>query len=316
PISSSDLNNEVTKDLGNKARTSFANTGRTSLVQYDDFFTAAAMKPFVDYVLVRLPHRGVSSTGQQDGNAPAATYRFLINPSQVQVSRQTLDGQAMTRAGWQIGVWGEDSLSINLSGKTAGQYFSWGVTDAFQPYTNSYRNLEALVMVYENNGYWFEGEQAAEGPLAADFARRRIKMHEDVELWVGNFIWYGMFDSLTVSQSAEEPFLINFQISFIAWKERFRKTSPYQNLILNNVKRGHSYGAWASAATTTQNGVTTVAPTSNLPPGTPPAAGSNSQPALTSPAVSAANASNTLPQTDPHSVDFVPNIDWITNPSS
>src|SRR5208337_262754 len=224
PISSSDLNNEVTKDLGNKARTSFANTGRTSLVQYDDFF------------------------------APAATYRFLINPSQVQVSRQTLDGQAMTRAGWQIGVWGEDSLSINLSGKTAGQYFSWGVTDAFQPYTNSYRNLEALVMVYENNGYWFEGEQAAEGPLAADFARRRIKMHEDVELWVGNFIWYGMFDSLTVSQSAEEPFLINFQISFIAWKERFRKTSPYQNLILNNVKRGHSYGAWASTATTAQKG--------------------------------------------------------------
>jgi hypothetical protein len=98
-------------------------------------------------------------------------------------------------------------------------------------------------MVYENNGYWFEGEELGEGPLAADFTRRRIKMHQDVELVCGNFIWSGMFDALTVSQSADNPFLSDFSISFIAWKERFRTTSPYLDSVHNNVQRGHTYTA-------------------------------------------------------------------------
>lgn len=329
PISPSDTSSQIEKAytaLGQKSPQDkgYAATGRTSLVQYSDFFTVGAMKPFVDYVLVRIPHRGVTSTGQQNGNAPAAIFRFLINPSQVQINRQTLDGQAMTRAGWQIGVWGEDSFQVNLSGKTAGQYFAFGVTDQFQPFSDSYRNLESLVMVFENNGYWFEGEQAAEGPLAADFTRRRIKMHQDVELWVGNFIWYGMFDSLTISQSAEAPWLMNFQISFIAWKERFRSTSPYQNLILNDVQRGHTYGAWASAATTSQNGTTTTSSLTNLPPPNIPGTNIssvgfstlNSQPALVSPSVAAANVNNTLPQVAPTSVDNMANTSFLLNPTS
>ena len=133
---------------------------RQQLVDADDFNVRAALTPYTDYVIVRLYNRGLGGNGTPDGNP--AVYRFLINPSQVVVNRTTLDGQAFARSGWQIGVWGEDSLQISLTGKTAGQYFAFGTTDRYQPFTESYRNLEQLQVVFENNGYWFEGEQAAE----------------------------------------------------------------------------------------------------------------------------------------------------------
>jgi hypothetical protein len=291
---------------------------RTQLVEQADFNVVAAMSPYVDYVTIRLYNRGLGGNGQPDGNP--AVYRFLINPSQVQISRTTLDGQAFARSGWQIGVWGEDSVQIQLTGKTAGQYFSFGLTDQYQPYSESYRNIEQLQAVFENNGYWFEGEQAAEGPLAADFSRRIIKMHADIELIVGNFKWYGMFDSLTLTDSADTPFMINFNISFIAWKERFRSESPYPDLIHNDIKRGADYGSWQSTALAQQQATQSLGATGvvQLPPdvqvptitstidgtisATPPA-----------PAVTVAQQDQLLPNVDPTSVDSVPMDNVINN---
>jgi|SRR5271154_3363469 len=287
-----------------------ANTGRTQMVQAEDFSVTAAMAPFVDYVVIRLYNRGLGGNGQPDGSP--AVYRFLINPSQVVVNRTTLDGQAFARSGWQIGVWGEDAFTVSLTGKTAGQYFSFGLTDRYQPFSESYRNLEQLQVVFENNGYWFEGEQAAEGPLAAPFTRRIIKMHSDVELIVGNFMWYGMFESLTLSQNADAPFYMNFQLSFIAWKERFRTGSPYKDTIHNDVKRGHDYGAWKPATISTQqtNQTLGAAQSVTLPPNTAPVTQptpSNMIPPLlarpVNAAVVSAAASNLLPQVSPDAVD-------------
>jgi hypothetical protein len=288
--------------------------GRTQLVEPSDFLTAAALEPFVDYVIIRLQHRGINAAKQSDGSD--ATFRFLINPAQVAISRTTLDGQVMTRAGWQIGVWGEDVVQVTLSGKTAGQYFAFGITDKYQQFTESYRNLEQLQMVFENNGYFFEGEVAAEGPLAADFARRRIKMQEDVELIVGNFMWYGMFDTLTITQSADEPWLASFNIVFTAWIERYRPSSPYQQQIRSGLQRGHSYSAWASSTINNSHGVPSNAntPANNLPP-TQPAP--TVVPNTTAPAVTQAQADMKLPQgVDPTSVDSSPmqNVLYRTEP--
>jgi hypothetical protein len=251
---------------GQSAPRQFAPTGRTALVQQQDYYLKAAMGPFIDYVYIRLQHRGVG-TDKTPTDLPAV-YRFLINPNQVAINRTTLDGQAFARAGWQIGVWGEDSLQIQISGKTAGQYWSFGITDRYQQFTESYRNLVMLQTVFENNGYFFEGEAAGEGPLAADWTRRRIKMQEDVELTIGNFVWFGMFESLSITQTADEPWLCSFNMSFIAWKERFRAGSPYQSLIANNVQRGHAYQAWKPTAPTSLQGnpSNTSQQLQNLPP--------------------------------------------------
>lgn len=310
PINPSDLAGDFTEayTASGNAPPTYEGTGtRTAIVQESDFYVTAALRPFIDYIVIRVAHRGITASKEQNGNAPA-TYRFLINPAQVAINRTTIDGQAMTRAGWQIGVWGEDVFQVTLTGKTAGQYFAFGITDGYQQFTESYRNLEMLQIVFENNGYWFEGEQAAEGPLAADFTRRRIKMHADVELTVGNFIWSGMFDSLTITQSAEEPWLASFNIVFTVWKERFRSTSPYQNSIANNVERGHSYSAGTAALPSTANGIpqNAATPQYSLLPPTMPAPPTAPQPSPVAPAISAALADNLLPQSDPQTVDSSP----------
>jgi hypothetical protein len=319
PISPSDLNTEFQnayKQTGKKLPTYVKPglTGRTQMVQGSDFYAKEALSEYTDYVYIRLVGRGVGANQQPSTSNPPAVYRFLINPATVQVSRNTIDGQAMTRAGWQIGVWGEDAIQINLSGKTAGQYFALGLTDEFQPFTESYRNYEQLQMVFENNGYWFEGEQLGDGALSADFTRRRIKMHSDVELVVGNFIWYGMFDTMTTTQSADEPYHMNFQLSFVAWKERFRPGSPYNNLIINDVYRGHDFSVWESTGTAQQAGnpANTAANTASLPPNTPAnlPASPFTEPTIAggfmSPAQASANAQNTAPQVDGTALSQVP----------
>jgi len=234
-------------------------------IDNDDFFISAddrAVLNLYEYIQVRIPHRGFTN-GQPDPNS-TGVFTFLVNPTTMNVTRAAVDAQSMTREGWQFGVWGEDMVQISLTGQTAGQYFAAGLTDAFQPFSESYRNLTQLVMVYENNGYWFEGEELGEGPLAApDFTRRRIKMHQDVDLVVGNFFWSGMFDTLTVSQDAEKPFLADFTITFIAWKERFRPSSPWLDSIHNDLERGHAYSQYQNTnqqQTQTQSSPPAVTP--------------------------------------------------------
>lgn len=210
----------------------------------DDFSLSAALAPLTDFVVVYIQNRGIDNQGHPDPTSNAV-FRFLINPAQVSIARSTLEGEAFTRSGWQFGVWGEDFVRISLIGKTPGQYFVLGLTDEFAEYTQSYRNMEQLQDVFENNGYFFEGEEVNSGAaLAANFTRRGIKMHQDVILTVKEFIWNGMFETFDWSQDANNPFLANFTLTFIAWKERFRSDSPYYNALPNNVQRGNSYVAF------------------------------------------------------------------------
>jgi hypothetical protein len=291
--------------------TGYANTGRTELVQYDDFYvhaSKAGLGQLTDFVTIRILNRGQTASGSPDSSTNA-TYRFLINPSQVQISRSTLDAQAFARSGWQFGIWGEDSVSITLAGKTAGQYWAFGITDRYQQYSQSYRNLEQLQVVFENNGYWFEGEQTAEGPLAANFARRRIKMHQDVELTVGNFIWYGCFEQLEISQNANSPFLADFNLTFVAWKERFRDTSPYGNQIRNDVQRGHAYSAYQKSIDP-QVLAKGLPASSRIPPALPdvvglaPPTSPNVNP--NTPSVTTAQITPALPSASPNTSDYTP----------
>ena len=172
-------------------------------------------------------------------------FRFLINPSNISIGHTTLSSESFDRKGWQFGVWGEDMVRISLQGKTPGQFFSLGLTDEFAEYTESYRNLEQIQDVFENNGYWFEGESVNYGEQTASFNRRIIKMHQDVILVVKEFIYYGMFETFDYSQDANNPYLADWSLSFIAWKEQFRSDSPYYNALPNNVQRGNAYTVYS-----------------------------------------------------------------------
>jgi len=226
-----------------------------------DFNLSAALEPLTDFVVVYIQNR-IQAGGAIDhigaSTSTNAVFRWLINPYQVSISHTTLNSESFDRAGWQFGVWGEDMVRISMTGKTPGQYFTLGTTDEFAEFSESYRNLEQMQDVFENNGYWFEGEQVnnsnalqgGSGMAGApnNFTRRTIKMHQDVVLTVKEFIWYGMFESFDWTQDANSPYLADYTLTFIAWKEQFRSDSPYYNSLPNNVQRGNSYVAYAAIA--------------------------------------------------------------------
>ena len=254
PISPTEIVDSTTRAFGTTGIT-IPQTISGPLRQPGAGFTLkAALATLTDYVMIRIQNRGLDSTGTLSDPTQPLVYRFLINPKTVNISHATLDSQTLTRSGWQFGVWGEDLVRVSINGSTAGQYFFLGLTDQFAEFTESYRNLSQLQLVFENNGYWFEGEEIGEGPLAANATRRRIKMQNDVQLIVGDFIWYGCFENLQISQDAENPFLAKFNLDFIAWKERFRKTSPYWNNIENDIQRGHSYDVFRMSVNENQTG--------------------------------------------------------------
>lgn len=237
-----------------------------------------------DYCTIRIVNRDTANVHKD------LVYRFLINPDAVSVSRQSVDARSMTRSGWQLGVWGEDYITINLQGRSAGQYrddivvvdmldpvpediysqarslfTKEGLADRFSDYftqpdsrimrpntrtvaaisdragelTQSVRNIAMLRKVYQNNGYWFTGEDQF-GTAGWSGTRRRITRHADVILTVGNFVWYGMFTDMEISQDANTPFNMDFNLGFLAWKERFLKSAGYHDQIHSGY-RGHSH---------------------------------------------------------------------------
>lgn len=197
-----------------------------------------------EYIYVRLKHRGLAKGDD-------AIFKFLVNPETLQVNRQVVDAESLTRAGMQTGIWG-DLLDITLSGVTAGQYFAGVLVDEYSDYSASNRNLMELVSVYENNGVWFEGETGAK-PVGfpASEARKQIQLQADVTLAFGNFIWSGCFTNLTVDDSSDTPYYNKFSLSFMAWRERFKSSSPWQNSIPAapaDAYRGHAYELYQKRA--------------------------------------------------------------------
>lgn len=217
-------------------------------VQGTDYNLVAAKRTLTDYIYIRLFGRNLGA--DEDDPSDALVYRFLVNPKSIDVSYSTIDGMSMTRNGWQLGIFGEDIVSVTLSGQTAGQYFAEGLSSEYEELTASYRNLMDLVAVFENNGYFFEGEDENPSAFANDLQRRKIQGHHDVELVVGNFIWRGAFSHMTVIDSADTPYATNFNLTFMAWKERYRSESPWLNSIENGVYRGHAMEKFISALST------------------------------------------------------------------
>ena len=206
-----------------------------------DFLQTLRMDParyaagLTDYMSITLRDR--AGTGQP------LIFKFLINPNTIQMNRQVVDAETMTRSGMLMGIWG-DTLDVTMSGQTAGQYFAGVLVDGSQAYSLSYLNLMQLVSVYENNGSWFEGEILQNGLTSvptSPLTRHQIQMQADVQLVWQNHIWYGCFTDLSIDQDAEHPHVCKFSLSFMTWKERFKSSSPWRNSLENRGYFGHAY---------------------------------------------------------------------------
>ena len=223
--------------------TNLPSSNSPSLTPSKNFWYEAltyAKSTLTDYVTIRLPGRLNGRNKYSINDSNDFIYRFLINPKSISIAHQTTDTHSLTRGGWQFGVWGEDTIDLSITGVTAGQYFNPGITDRWSEYSISYRNLMELMNIFENNGYYFEGEPTIPTPYDSDYTRKRIKTHQDVELRTGNFIWKGMFTNMILDMAADNPFLIKFSLGFLAWKESYSGSSPWISPQDSNQYRGHS----------------------------------------------------------------------------
>ena len=201
-----------------------------------------------DYIHIGLKGRGV------DGGV--LKKRFLVNPDTISVNYDVRDSEAQARGGWMIGVWG-DLGQVTLSGWSAGRYFAGGLNDAYSDYTISYQNLQDLMLVYENNGVFYEGEDVGGGPVPLLAARKQVRSHADVILRFGNFIWEGYFTDMKVDDSAEHPYASKFIIGFQVLRESYAATSPWRGSVTldgaNEVRyRGHAWELYGKAAQTSE----------------------------------------------------------------
>jgi hypothetical protein len=186
-----------------------------------------------DYVYISLRDRG-PNLGQD------YRFKFLVNPENITVNHQTVDAESLTRSGPQVGLWG-DTTDITISGQSAGRYFAGSLVSIFAAYSKSYQNLTQLQMLYENNGYWFEGETAADPNLPQAYAVKQIQLQADIWLGFGNFLWGGCFRDFSIEENADNPFTSKFSFSFVVWKERYKKNSAWRNSIESDRYYGHAY---------------------------------------------------------------------------
>ena len=194
-------------------------------------YTAAGLTDFI-YIKLR---------GRAEGGGDLQ-WQFPVNPESIQVNRQVLDAESLTRAGLQTGIWG-DLLDITIQGVTAGQYFAGVLVDAYSENSRSGSSLQELVALYENNGTWFEGEATGNVAAAASYTRKQIQFQNDVVLAFGNFIWQGCFTEMSTDDGADTPYYNKFTLGFMAWKERFRGDSPWRSSIANEQYFGHAFEA-------------------------------------------------------------------------
>lgn len=185
-----------------------------------------------DFIYIKLKSRGFGGAD--------LVWKFLVNPETIQINRQVVDAESMSRAGLQTGIWG-DLTDISISGVTAGQYFAGVLVDMYGEQSRSFSSVMELMAVYENNGTWFEGEATGNAALADAITRKQVQIQADVEVAYGNFIWSGCFTEMTLDDSADTPYYNKFTLGFMAWRERFRRDCPWRNSIGDNQYFGHAY---------------------------------------------------------------------------
>lgn len=192
-----------------------------------------------DFIYIELPGRGT-------GGSPLRK-KFLVNPDSISVQYDVKDSESMARGGWMVGVWGEVG-TVSVSGWTAGRYFAQRLVDTYSIYSPSHRDLLDLVAVYENNGIFFEGEDADSSSVNLSVARTQIQCHANVTFKFGNFVWDGYFTDLKLDDEAPRPFVTRFTLNFQILAERYTSESPWGGSIQPGTKfRGHAWEVYQEA---------------------------------------------------------------------
>lgn len=109
---------------------------------------------------------------------------------------------------------GEEQDKLSASGKIGAYYTNkTGLSRNYRRNSHSYQQLMHLYIYYRNNGYLFETKDPSRIALVGG-----IKISYDSEYWIGQF------DSFSMSESADNPYSMDYSFEFTA-REHYNNTS-------------------------------------------------------------------------------------------
>jgi hypothetical protein len=143
--------------------------------------------------------------------------RMLVNPQSLRVSSEKL----IASGGWGRNGpiaehWGDQPDKIEGSGKiaafysrTAG-YDTPGLSRTNRQFSTSYQNFLSLFLIYKNNGgVWLPD------PLLPEHSRvHNLSVVGSVYLYYDGILYIGSFDSLSVNETDDAPFSLDYSFSF------------------------------------------------------------------------------------------------------
>lgn len=144
--------------------------------------------------------------------------RMLVNPQSLRVSSEKLISSGNRgRNGPIIEHWGDQQDKIEGSGKIAAFYSmdaektgGPGLSRTTRQYSTSYQNFLSLFLLYKNNGgVWFPD------PLQPATSKvQNLSVVGSVYLYYDNILYIGSFDNLSVNESDDAPFTLDYSFSF------------------------------------------------------------------------------------------------------
>lgn len=137
-------------------------------------------------------------------------FTMLINPNSLNHGKTHTVNSAYTRLGWIPQIWGLNQDTIQATGKTAMFMApSAGATTDLKKYTFGFLNFMALVAAYKNNGY------RAYDPVSDSKITRIITTVQGVELSYDGQIYMGHFNTFSLDESEENPFIFDYNFEFV-----------------------------------------------------------------------------------------------------
>lgn len=135
---------------------------------------------------------------------------MLISPESMNHGKTNSTTFAYTRNGFVPQLWGNNQDILTSTGKTAAFMVPGvGITNFFRRRSFAFLNFMSLMNAYRNNGYRLLD------PTKTSILTRVTSIVQGVEIDYDNQTFMGHFNTFTLDEDAEHPYLLNYNFEFI-----------------------------------------------------------------------------------------------------
>lgn len=135
---------------------------------------------------------------------------MLINPETMNHGKTNATTFAYTRKGFVTQLWGANQDILTSTGKTAAFMVPGvGITNFFRRRSFAFLNFMALMNAYRNNGYRLLD------PTKTSVFTRVASLVQGVEIDYDGQTFMGHFNTFTLDEDGEHPYLLNYNFEFI-----------------------------------------------------------------------------------------------------